>query len=195
MYRLKCLAAAIGTLSLAGGCTDLKPHLPDAQVKQLLETWLRDEATIDANRSFEKGQQGSVVVTKTYGYGYSPTESKAELRLTNFRYRELGKDESYTGKGVLDLMRSSSGQWYIHRLAFLDERDSISHEFFAARSPDTSAADSSDVRPLRSTSPKIAESIGFQATHRRPVERFSLFPHRLALRPSRDVLFITRPPG
>jgi hypothetical protein len=130
------LAVLVGILATAGGCTDLKPHAPAAQVEQLLTTWLRDEGMAEANRGFDKGQQAAVVITKTYGYGYAPTESYAQLQLTDFRYRDGGAEKVYTGRALLSLKQAPDGQWYIHRLAFLSEQDAIGLEFFPAPAPE-----------------------------------------------------------
>jgi hypothetical protein len=133
MNRSQCVALSAGILAFVVGCTDFKPHLPQAQVQELLTTWLRDEGVSDENSGFDKGQQDSVVITKTYGYGYAPTESKAELLLSGFRYREGGEEKTYTGQAVLDLMQSRSGEWFIYRLSFVSDGGGIGSYFSPAR--------------------------------------------------------------
>ena len=135
MNRLSCLALTVGLVAPAG-CTDFKPHVPQAEVEQLLSTWLREGGLPDPNRGFDPGQQAAVVITKTYGYGYAPTESYAELRLTDFRYREGGEPKDYTGRASLSLKQSPDGAWFIYRLAFLSEQDAIGPEFFPAQTPE-----------------------------------------------------------
>jgi len=136
MNRSSCLAFFVAIVAPVAGCTDLKPHLPQAEVEQLLSTWLREEGIPDAMRGFDQGQQDAVVITKTYGYGYAPTESKAELRLTGFRYREGGETKVYTGRGLLNLKQAAGGEWFIDRMAFLSEQDAIGLEFHPARMPE-----------------------------------------------------------
>jgi hypothetical protein len=136
MNRLSCLALTVGLVATAAGCTDFKPHIPQAQVEQLLSTWLREAGLPDPNRGFDPGQQAAAVITKTYGYGYAPTESYAELRLTDFRYRDEGEPKVYTGRAVLSLMQSPQGAWFIHRLAFLSEQGAVGREFFPTRTPE-----------------------------------------------------------
>jgi hypothetical protein len=133
MIRSGCLTVSVGLLALWAGCTDLKSHVPQPQVEQLLTTWLRDEGVPDPNRGFDKGQQAAVAITTIYGYGYAPTESYAELRLTDFRYRDGGEQKVYSGRGKLNLRQSAGGEWFIDRLATISDGDAVGLEFVRAR--------------------------------------------------------------